>query len=118
MPHMTVEYTANLSGFNVPATLLPLNQALVDSGEFNEADIKSRAIRLDDFLVGTQPAQRAFVHVKLHILSGRSAEQKQALSSRLLQALTASFQAQAGLSTQLCVEVLEIDRPSYSKAVC
>ena len=93
-PHMSVEYTANLSGFNVPATLLPLNQALVDSGEFNEADIKSRAIRLDDFLVGLQVQGRAFMHVTLHILSGRSAEQKQALSSRLLQVISAVFQVQ------------------------
>ena len=117
MPHMTLEYTANLTGFAAPAILRPLNQTLVDSGEFNEADIKSRAIKLDDFLVGLQAQARAFVHVKLHILSGRSVEQKQALSSRLLQVLTASFPAQAGLTTQLCVEILEIDRPSYSKAV-
>ena len=117
MPHMTVEYTANIGGFDASAILLPLNQALVDSGEFNEADIKSRAIKLDDFLIGVQATGRAFVHVKLHILAGRSTEQKQALSSSLLQALTDSFPAQAGLTTQLCVEILEIDRPSYGKAV-
>lgn len=117
MPHMIVEYTANINGFDAAGILRPLNQTLVGSGEFNESDIKSRAIKLDDFLIGLRAEAHAFVHVKLHILSGRSAEQKQALSSRLLQALTASFPAQAGLTTQLCVEILEIERASYSKVV-
>ncbi len=117
MPHMTVEYTANLNDFDAGAALLTLNQALLECGEFNEADIKSRAIRQQDFLIGLQAGQRAFIHVKLHILSGRSVEQKQGVSSRLLQALTASFQPHAGLSTQLCVEILDIERASYSKAV-
>lgn len=40
MPHMSVEYTANLNDFDAEAALLALNQALFDSGEFNEADIR------------------------------------------------------------------------------
>lgn len=117
MPHLLVEYTANLNKLDTKAVLLSLNQILLDSGEFNEADIKSRAIKLDDFLVGVQGQGRAFIHIKLHILSGRNTVQKQDLSSRLLQALTAFFHPQDGLSTQLCVEVLEIERASYSKMV-
>lgn len=40
MPHMSVEYTANLNDFDAGAALLALNQALFDFGEFNEADIR------------------------------------------------------------------------------
>lgn len=117
MPHLIVEYTANLSPIEQRGTLLALNQALVDSCEFNEADIKSRAIQCDDFLIGVQTTSRGFLHVKLHILSGRSAETKKRLSQQLLATLTHLFKPQVGVETQLCVEVIDIDRDSYSKTV-
>jgi 5-carboxymethyl-2-hydroxymuconate isomerase len=116
MPHLTIEYSDNLPQFDAQETLLALNTTLAASGQFEEVDIKSRAIRLDTFLVGTSPLDRAFVHAKLAILSGRSVETKQALSNRLLAALQAACAWPATLQVQLCVEVQEIERQSYAKA--
>lgn len=117
MPHLIVEYTDNLSPINQRETLLALNQTLVNSGEFNEVDIKSRAIQCDDFLIGVQNTSRGFLHVKLHILTGRSAETKKRLSQQLLDTLAHLFKPQIGVETQLCVEVIDIDRASYTKTV-
>jgi len=115
MPHLTVEYSNNLPTFNVDDALLSLNQTLVASGQFEEIDIKSRAVRFEQFLVGTSTTGRAFVHAKLALLSGRTVETKQALSKNLLDTLQANCVGAVGLNVQLCVEVQDIERESYAK---
>jgi 5-carboxymethyl-2-hydroxymuconate isomerase len=117
MPHLSLEYTSNLTNLNVNRFLHELNRVLVDSGQFEEIDIKSRAVRFDDFLIGLSPEQRAFVHLKLSIMSGRTMETKRELSGRLLERLRELCESDVGLHVQLCVEVLEIERESYSKSV-
>lgn len=117
MPHLTLEYTDNLKDLALADTLLALNHALAASGHFEEADIKSRALPLHTWQVGTSSVQRAFVHVKLAILSGRSAQVKGELSGALLRVLRAACKDIAPCPVQLCVEVLEIDRASYAKEV-
>ena len=87
MPHLTMEYTDNLSQLNPRETLLALNKGLIASGHFKEADIKSRAIALDTFVIGDSAKNRAFIYAKLAILSGRSTEIKRTLSANLLDIL-------------------------------
>ena len=116
MPHLTVEYTKNIRCVGTTSALRALNEALMSSGEFEEVDIKSRAVPLEIFAVGTSSDPRGFVHVKLAILDGRSPEVKEMLSQALLQALLSICQSE-GQQVQLCVEVFDIDRSSYSKSV-
>jgi len=115
MPHLIMEYTRNLDAEKVAPTLMALNRQLVDSGQFDEVDIKSRAVPLDSFLVGTVPENRAFVHVKLSILSGRTDQVKRGLSDGLLAVLQQAYADERALHVQLCVEVQEIDKGSYAK---
>lgn len=116
MPHLHLEYSANLRTLDTDKALLRLNNALVASGQFSdELDIKSRAVAHEAFRVGIAPVERGFVHVKLALLSGRSPEIKRQLSASLLEALKDVVPAQAGVDLQLCVEILDIDRDSYSK---
>ncbi len=71
MPHLTVEYSHNLSGFPETQLLAELNAAVTSSPEIaDEADLKSRVLRVQQFAVGTAPDQRAFVHAQLRLLSG------------------------------------------------
>lgn len=116
MPHLNLEYSDNLRELNVDVLLLRLNHALVGSGQFaDEADIKSRAEAFKHFRVGTSPGERAFAHVRLAILGGRSPEVKALLSKSLLEVLREAIPEQPGLDIQLCVEVLDIDREPYAK---
>lgn len=118
MPHLHMEYTANLTGLNADVVLLRLNNALVGSGQFAaESDIKSRAVKIETFRVGTNLGERGFVHVKLAVLSGRSPEIKKQLADSLLAVIEDMGQWPAGVSVQLCVEVLDIDRVPYAKAL-
>lgn len=115
MPHLTLEYSANLGEIKPADLLLKLNQNLILSGEFNEIDIKSRALCFDQICVGTVPAQRGFLHLKLAILQGRSLPVRQALSAGLLDVLKQNLPVNAAVDTQICVEIQEIERDSYSK---
>ena len=116
MPHLHLEYTANLPDLNADVALMRMNNVLVGSGQFGaEFDIKSRAVKLQTFKVGTALAERAFVHVKLAVLSGRSAEIKKQLSDSLLAVVKDLCEWPTGVEVQLCVEILDIDRESYAK---
>ncbi len=117
MPHLTLEYSGNLADLDVEQYLLELNRTLVASGEFEEIDIKSRALRFDHFVIGTAPEQRAFIHAKVAILQGRSPEVRRALSGRLLERLQQLCHGASRHQTQLCVEILEIERDSYAKSI-
>jgi 5-carboxymethyl-2-hydroxymuconate isomerase len=116
MPHLHMEYTANLPGLNADVALIRLNNALVGSGQFaSEFDIKSRAMKVDTFKVGTAMGERGFVHVKLALLSGRSPQIKLQLSESLLAVVQDLCEWPAGVEVQVCVEILDIDRESYTK---
>lgn len=117
MPHLTLEYTRNLSHFDATQALGALNEAMFDSGLFGEADIKSRALALDDFLVGVRDVPRGFAHVRVAMLSGRSDEERKALADALLAVLKTLVVGQTVGEVQISVETGDLHRPSYAKAV-
>lgn len=84
MPHLTVQYTANLDGYDADAALAALNGALAACGHFDELAIKSRAWVLDHYRIGTADRGRAFVHAQLKILPGRSEAVRGDLSAIVL----------------------------------
>ena len=116
MPHLHLEYTANLTGLAVEKILLRLNIVLMVSGQFgSEFDIKSRAVKIESFRVGTGLNERGFVAVRLALLSGRSPQVKQQLSQSLLAALQDLGDWPEGVQVQLSVQLIDMDRESYSK---
>lgn len=116
MPHLHLEYTTNLTQLDADKALLRLNHVLVGSGQFAaEFDIKSRALKVEQFRVGTGLGERGFVHIKLALLSGRSAQVKKQLSENLLAVLQDLGPWPADIEVQLSVEVRDMDRETYSK---
>lgn len=117
MPHLFFEYTGNLE-IDTQATLLRLNEALVGSGHFDENSIKARAIRLDDYLVGTQPqARRAFMHLRLTILSGRTPEVKKQIADLLVATVQKEQAWPEGAQVQITAEVIDMQREIYGKLI-
>ena len=116
MPHLIVEYSQNLAGFPEAQALTELNQAVTSSHEvLDEADLKSRFVLVDSFEIGTAPANRAFVHAQLRLLSGRTPEAKKDLSERVAEVLRRLSPKPAGVMVQLSVEIVDMDRGSYVK---
>jgi len=136
MPHFTLEYSDNLRHLDARACLRAVNAALVRTGQFDEVDIKSRARSVAVFEVGVPAAaapedtargidaashagrpERAFAAGQLAVLTGRPPEVRQALTRCVLNALEAAIAPHPGLHLQVTVELVEIDRASYVKAV-
>lgn len=116
MPHLTIEYSANLAGFPEAEVLAELNQTVTASPEVaDEADLKSRCVVHDRYAIGTVPDGRAFVHAQLRLLSGRTPEAKKDFSERIAVVLRRLTPRPAGLLVQLSVEIVDMDRPSYVK---
>ena len=116
MPHLIVEYSRNLAGFPEAQALTELNQAITASPEVaDEADLKTRFVVANSFAIGTAPDPRAFVHAQLRLLSGRTPEAKRDLSERVAAVLRRLAPKPAGVLVQLSVEIVDMDRGSYTK---
>lgn len=117
MPQLNLEYSSNLKPLDVDTLLLRMNHTLVASGQFNnEVDIKARALAFDQYRVGVAPQARAFVHVRLSLLSGRSSEIKRQLSEALFGVLTETVSAK-GIDLQFSVDIVDMDRDTYTKGL-
>jgi len=114
MPHLYLDYSANLAGFDAGAALQACHQALLASAQFEAADIKGRACRQDDFLIG-DGLPGGFVHLQLRLLSGRSSGVRRKLADALLAALQSHLPDNPAI--QLSVETVEMERALYAKAV-
>lgn len=114
MPHLSIEYTANIPEAELHACLEACNGVLAASGHFEERDIKSRTLRLDHYRVGTRPEGRAFVAAKLALLAGRNASAKQELAQRLLEVMRETIPRRHG-ELQISVELVDIRAEAYTK---
>lgn len=117
MPHLYVEYSANLQPALPEAALLEqLNHAVCSHPTItDEADVKSR-IRADQtYRIGLDSTGRAYVHVELRLMAGRSAEVKKALSDAIAQVLRTAVPEVPGLEIQLSADIVDMDKGSYFK---
>ncbi len=114
MPHVVCEYSDPVSErVNMDLLLEGLHQCLIGSGEFEPANIKTRAYACHNWLIGESDDRKDFIHITLSLFEGRSVELKKALSERLL----AELQKHAEHVHSLSVNVCDIDTRVYSKSV-
>jgi 5-carboxymethyl-2-hydroxymuconate isomerase len=90
MPHLTLEYSDNLS-FDVQPLLARLHTELVATGAINLKGLKSRAIRYAEYRIADGNPDYAFVHVNLLIREGRPFEVQQDAAQRVLAVLKETF---------------------------
>lgn len=116
MPHLIVEYSGNLPHYPEAEALTALNAALCAHPQVqDELDLKTRFVVADSFQIGTAPAQRAFVHAQLRVLSGRTPEAKKEMSELIAGVLRQLTPRPQGVLVQLSVEIVDMDRGSYAK---
>lgn len=118
MPHVVIDYSANLENFEPKQLLLKINNALVETGYCQAIDIKSRARKDDVFVIGLDTEQQAYVHVKVYLLSGRNQQQKTEIGQKVFETLVADqVLNQQKISVQSCVELIEMPKQDYFKQV-
>ena len=112
MPHLVIEYSEDVAEqADIDAIVGAAHDGAMDSGLFPEYDIKTRATGYRYHRTGQ--TRDSFVHVAVHLLDGRTDEQKIQLSEALLARIEPLLPEVASVG----VEILDIHRASYRKRV-
>jgi len=111
MPHLTLEYSANLDGaVDFDGLCRALLRALLDSGLVERGAPRVRAIRCAAYAVADDLPDNAFIDMSLRLGAGRSPEEKRRLGEALVAAARPLLAAQfARPHFALSLEVREID---------
>lgn len=112
MPHVIVEYSANLEPeLEIESLLAALHETALATGLFDRDGIRSRALRRDVFRIADGAPENGFVYVIARIGEGRPAEARADLGQRLLAAVEQHFgDALTTTPVSLGAEVQEIER--------
>lgn len=111
MPHLTVEYSANLDG-RADLTLLcrSLHAAMMQSGLFELGAVRVRALRAEAFAVADLLPENAFAHLTLRIGAGRSLADRKRAGDLVFHAATEALAPLfATPHFALTLEMVEID---------
>lgn len=112
MPHCVIEYAKNLEDRVAIAELVAsVHKGALSSELFEPESIKTRALPVEHYQIGMTDS--LFVHVTLRILHGRNHNQKKDLSRLVLASVKPLLTGPISLS----VEVVDIDKVCYSKAL-
>ncbi|MFB4300277.1 5-carboxymethyl-2-hydroxymuconate Delta-isomerase [Actinomadura sp. NTSP31] len=116
MPQITVEYSESLAeAFDRRGFALTFHPAAAELIGSALPDFKTRFRAIGEAVIGSGEAGEAMVHVDLAILPGRDSEVKARLGDLALAVLCDHIKPDAGLNTQVTVEVRDI--ASYHKRV-
>ncbi len=110
MPHCVVEYSSDLEQANNITVLMQMIQDVMANSElFDIKTIKIRAIPISTYLIGGKVIP--FIHSTVRILTGRTDQQKQLLSQKILETISNEFIA----IDNITVDIIEINPNTYGK---
>lgn len=111
MPHITIEYSANLKDqIDVPKLVEVVHQAALRTGVFEVAAVRTRAAARDVYVIADGHADNAFVAISVRIAPGRPAETRKRLGQEIFDA-ACEFLGSVYQTSPLAIslEVQEID---------
>lgn len=77
MPHLTIEYSANVAGaVDLDRFCVVMRDAMLDTGLFELGGIRVRALEARYYAIADGDPRNGFVHMALRIGAGRSTEDK------------------------------------------
>ncbi|MFD4636848.1 5-carboxymethyl-2-hydroxymuconate Delta-isomerase [Lentzea sp. NPDC058436] len=117
MPQITVEYSAELTeAFDRRGFALALHRTVGPLVSAEVEAFKTRFRQIEESVIGDgSPA--AMIHVRVGLLTGRSAELKQEVGRVSVELARDHLKPVEGLPTQLTLEVYDMDRDQYQKVV-
>ena len=94
MPHLTVEYSANLEGrTDLDALCVALLETVLETGLFEVGAVRVRALRADHYAIADRLSENAFIDLNLRIGKGRTAEEKKRTGEALFATAIGLFAA-------------------------
>lgn len=111
MPHLTVEYSANVaSHHDIQKLVTVVHKTAIDHGLPPLAGMRTRAVARDYYLVANGDPDYAFVALHARIGPGRSDEDKTSFITQILDAAQAQIATERGpLAISWSIELNEIN---------
>lgn len=115
MPHLTVEYSANVCESHFSELFQNCHIFLVNHLPTQLKDCKSRAIQYPIYYLGDGSPQNAFVHACLQVMPGRTTATLQKVAQGLMEIFKQYFsESLKKLHLQITLEIKELHSP-YEK---
>lgn len=87
MPHLIVEYSANLENqIDILELVETIHNAALKTGVFELAAVRTRAERREFYAIADSHRDNAFVAISVHIAPGRPVETRQRLGKEIFDA--------------------------------
>ena len=108
MPHLIVEYSANLErDLDIKAILRTVHDAAIETGMFPMTGIRTRAERRDHVIIADAHPDNGFIHVQARIGTGRTPEARAKAGEHIFAAMKRATAAHAskkpiGVSFEFC----------------
>ena len=117
MPHLTLEYTDNITQeVDFVRLFSGLHGILAALAGIQVDNCKSRCVQLDTYHVGLGEGHQAFVHLTIRMLDGRPLEVRQEIGRQCASLLEATYGPSLGeTELQITVEVAEMQPATYFK---
>jgi len=111
MPHLTIDYSANLEPeLDVSGLCETLRRAGIETGVFSPAGIRVRAHRADHYAIADGGPQHAYVDIGVRLRGGRDLETRKAATAHLFRAAEAYLEPLlASRPIALSMEMRDID---------
>ena len=110
MPHVTIEYSANLGvGVDMNDICRVVHAEMMQSGLFELGAVRVRALKAEAFAIADQLPENAFVDVSIRMGVGRSPEDRKKLGDAVFASLSAALAGQLATSSfAFSLEIREI----------
>ncbi len=111
MPHLTIEYSANVAAHHdIDALVATVHAAALDHGLAARDALRTRAVAREHFLIADGDERNAFVAITARIGPGRELEAKQSFIEEVLDAAEARLASESHiLAIAWSAEVTELD---------
>ena len=111
MPHLTVEYSANLENqIDILQLVEKIHQAALKTGVFEVGAVRTRAAKRDYYVIADGHRDNTFVAIEVHIAPGRPAETRKRLGQEIFDAACEYLETVYETSPiGISLEVTEID---------
>ena len=117
MPHLIMEFSNNLGGTKELDPLLKELHTIVGTADSVDIEtVKSRLCEHGHYYVGADNSRRAFLHVTLKTLPGRTVEWQRTVGEKMHQAAKKFVASRLpGVNCSTTIEFMELDERTYFK---
>lgn len=89
MPHLIMEYSANLDeDLDIPVLFEQMNATALETGVFPIGGIRTRAVRCEHYRIGEGDPDNTFVYLTIKVGAGRDLETLKDAGAKIFETLT------------------------------